>query len=216
MYAEEISPDELFNMFFGGGLGGGGFNAGISEFKSFLTSGQFGAQFGGPGIRVHTFGGGRPRRPQARQAQEPAGNNSVFYQLLPVLMLLAITIIPTLFSGFSLPTPPPSFVFETPKPPYTLQRLTPQHSIPYFVNPSDVSSLSNSKLRQLDQKAEITFVRGLRDQCQFEYDTRQQKLADAQGWFGQIADKEAWEAARTMRLGSCDRLRGMGYRPEVY
>jgi DnaJ homolog subfamily B member 12 len=26
MYADEISPDELFNMFFGGG--GGGFNAG--------------------------------------------------------------------------------------------------------------------------------------------------------------------------------------------
>jgi len=29
MYGDEISPDELFNMFFGGGgFGGGGFNAG--------------------------------------------------------------------------------------------------------------------------------------------------------------------------------------------
>jgi DnaJ homolog subfamily B member 12 len=26
MYAEEMSPDELFNMFFGGGFSGGGFN----------------------------------------------------------------------------------------------------------------------------------------------------------------------------------------------
>ena len=111
---------------------------------------------------------------------------------------------------------PPSFVFETAQPPYTHQRFTPQHSIPYFLNPSDVSSWSNSKLRQLDQKAEITFVRGLRDQCQNEFDTRQQKLADAQGWWGQVKDQEAWDAARTMRLGSCDRLRGMGYRPEVY
>jgi DnaJ homolog subfamily B member 12 len=31
VYGEEISPDDLFNMFFGGGgFGGGGFNAGIS------------------------------------------------------------------------------------------------------------------------------------------------------------------------------------------
>ena len=28
MYAEEMSPDELFNMFFGGGFSGGGFNGG--------------------------------------------------------------------------------------------------------------------------------------------------------------------------------------------
>jgi DnaJ family protein B protein 12 len=183
-----------------------------------LTTGPFGGQFGGPGIRVHTFGGGRPRRPQTAQGQgqQPQGNTSIFYQLLPVLILLAITIIPTLF-GSSTPTaPPPSFVFEAAKPPYTHQRLTPQHSIPYFLNPADLASLSNSKLRQLDQKAELTFVRGLRDQCQMEYDVRQQKLANAQGWWGQITDQEAWNAAREMRLGSCERLRGMGYRPEIY
>ena len=180
-----------------------------------LTAGPFGAQFGGPGIRVRTFGGGRPRRPQPAQAQPPT-NTSVFYQLLPVLILLAITIIPTLFGSSTPPTPPPSFVFEPAKPPYTLQRLTPQHSIPYFLNPADVSSLSNSKLRQLDHKAEITFVTGLRDQCQMEYDARQQKLADAQGWWGQIKDQEAWNKAKEMRLGSCERLRGMGYRPDIY
>ena len=165
-------------------------------------------------MRVHTFGGGRRRRPtgQAAQAQ---GNSSVFYQILPILLLLAITVIPALF-GSSPVAPTPSFVFETAQPPYTHQRLTPQHSIRYFLNPSDVSSWSNSKLRQLDQKAEIAFLRGLRDQCQNEFDTRQQKLTDAQGWWGQVKDQEAWNAARTMRLESCDRLRGMGYRPEVY
>jgi DnaJ homolog subfamily B member 12 len=140
----------------------------------------------------------------------------MIYQLLPVLLLLAFTIIPALFSSSTPPTPPPSFVFETAKPPYTLQRLTPHHSIPYFLNPSDVASWTSSKLRQLDQKAEVTFVRGLRDQCQMEYDARQQKLADAQGWFGQVTDQDAWEAARTMKLENCERLRGMGYRPDVY
>jgi Domain of unknown function (DUF1977) len=166
-------------------------------------------------VRIHTFGSGIPRRQQAQRAQ-PQGNAAILYQLLPVLILLAITIIPALFGSSSIPPPTPSFVFETAKPPYTLRRTTPHHSIPYFVNPSDVASWSNSKLRQLDQKAEISFVRGLRDECQIEYDTRQQRMAAAQGWWGQIKDQEAWDAARTMKLQSCERLVGMGYRPEVY
>lgn len=179
-----------------------------------LGGGPFGAQFG-PGIRVHTFGGGpRQRRPQ-QAGNNRQGNFSVLYQLLPILLLIAFTIIPNLFSTSTPVTPPPSFSFEL-KDPYTVQRVTPQHSIPYYMKQADASSLSNSKLRQLDQKAEVTYVRGLRDMCQAEYDVRQQKLVDAQGWFGQITDKEAWEEARTMRLASCERLRGLGYRPEVY
>jgi hypothetical protein len=97
-----------------------------------------------------------------------------------------------------------------------VQRLTPQHSIPYYLKSDDITKLSSSKLRQLDQKAEVTFVRGLRDQCQLEYDKRQQNMAEAQGWFGQVTDQEKWDAARTRRLESCERLRGMGYRPDIY
>lgn len=186
--------------------------------RIFLISGPFGpgftAQFGGPGIRVRRFGGApRPRRQEAPQQQ---GNSSVLYQLLPVLLLLAITIIPALFSPSTPSTPSPSFVFETAKPPYTLERSTPQHGISYFLNPSEVQSLSNAKLRQLDQKAEVTFVRGLRDQCQLEHDLRLQKMANAQGWFGQIKDQNAYDEARTMKLNNCERLRAIGYRPEIY
>ena len=171
-------------------------------------------QFGGPGIRVHTFGGGpRVRRQQAQNVQ-PRGNT--FYQILPILILLAFTIVPSLFFS-STPSPPsPSFVFENAKPPFTLKRFTARHSVPYYLDPSAVSTWTTSKLRQLDQKAEVAFVSGLRDQCQLEYDHQQQKLADAQGWFGQIRDQKAWDEARNMRLRSCDRLREIGYRPEVY
>jgi Domain of unknown function (DUF1977) len=140
----------------------------------------------------------------------------MFYQLLPILILLLVTILPAIFSSPSTPTPLPSFVLETASPPYTLERLTPQHSIPYYVNPTDVSALSKSRLRQLDSQAEVTFLRGLQHKCQGEYNVRQRKLADAQGWFGQITDPVAWDEARTMRMTSCERLRQMGYRPDVY
>lgn len=164
---------------------------------------------------MHTFGGGRPRRPQQQQqgGGQPQQNSSLLYQLLPVLILLAITILPTLFT--SSPAPPPSFVFDA-KPPHIAQRSTPQHSIPFFVDPAQVSSLSTSKLRQLDQKAELVYIRGLRDQCQVEYENRQHKMMSAHGWWGGVRDKEAYDAARAIKLPSCDRLRGMGYRTEVY
>jgi DnaJ homolog subfamily B member 12 len=179
---------------------------------SVLTKGGF-----GPGVRVHTFGGPRHQRRQQQHANaQPQGNTSIFYQLLPILILLLVTILPAIFSSPSTPTPLPSFVLETASPPYTHQRLTPQHSIPYFVNPSEISTLPKSRLRQLDNQAEVTFLRGLQHQCQGEYNVRQQKLADAQGWFGQITDQTAWDEARTMRMGSCERLRKMGYRPDVY
>src|SRR5438552_2925347 len=99
-----------------------------SLLRRVLKTGPFGAQFGGPGIRVHTFGAGRPRQQQAQPAQ-PQVNSSVFYQLLPVLILLAFTIIPTLFAGPLAAAKTPSFVFEEAQPPYTDQRTTPQHSI---------------------------------------------------------------------------------------
>src|SRR5579862_8105227 len=54
-----------------------------------LTLGPFGpgfqAGFGGPGIRIHRFGGARPRR-QEHHPQQQRGNSSVLYQLLPVLL----------------------------------------------------------------------------------------------------------------------------------
>jgi DnaJ family protein B protein 12 len=165
-------------------------------------------------VRVHTFGGGRPRRQQPQHGGAPQQDSSFLYQLLPILFLLIITIVPTLLATSTPPAP--SFVFEVAKPPLTLQRLTPQHSIPYFVDPAQVSGLSNSKLRQLDQKAELVYIRGLRDQCQHEYDNRQQRMMDAHAWWGTVKDKEAYERARTMQLSSCDRLRGMGYRTEIY
>jgi DnaJ homolog subfamily B member 12 len=172
----------------------------------------------GPNVRIHTFGGGRPRRAYGAAPNPPRqanNNSSIFFQLLPILIVILFTALPAIFNSTSIPTPTPSFVFVAAQPPYTLERTTPHHHIPYFVNPDDISSLSNVKLRQLDQKAEVTFVRGLRDQCQYEHNLRQQKMADAQSWLGQVKDKEAFDEARKMTLPSCERLSSMGYAIEM-
>ncbi|KAG9555894.1 DUF1977-domain-containing protein, partial [Aureobasidium melanogenum] len=72
MFDDEISPEDLFRQFFGGGgmgMGGGGFGGpfggGLFDGPGFVFN-----LGGGPGVRVHQFGGGAPRRrPQA--ARDP-------------------------------------------------------------------------------------------------------------------------------------------------
>ncbi|KAK7205797.1 DnaJ domain-containing protein [Myxozyma melibiosi] len=215
MYGDEMTPDELFNMFFGGGGGGGG---------GFQTFGSFG---GGPGIRVQSFGGspfsmfdfpmgGGQRRPPP---QNPPGANGeresftprMLIQLLPLILLFLFPLLTSLFdsgsSSESVFTPKVRFEF-TPTPPYTSERLTGNYKVPYYVNPNDLTTLSDRKLRQLDQRAETSYVRVLQNKCDYEYDVRQRRLEESQGWF--FVDQEKYEKARNMKMENCDRLKGMG------
>jgi hypothetical protein len=85
MYAQDVNPEEIFNMFFGGGMPG--FNGAGSGFHVYTTG-------FGPGMQ---FRAARPRGgagPQQRgQAAEPAAPNfmSVAIQLLPVLLIALVS-----------------------------------------------------------------------------------------------------------------------------
>jgi DnaJ family protein B protein 12 len=199
MFEEEISPEELFNRFFNGGFGGGGF-------------GPFGGpQFvfnmgGGPGFRVHQFGGPRPRRrPREASAQaEPAPSGwATFQSLLPLILLFVLPLLSSLFSGSSSPSGP-SYRFDAAVPPHTMQRTTPKYSINYFVNPRDVEDYSAKKLRQLDTKVEVDYITKLRYECESEVHARDRMMQEAQGWF--FPDVEKMKEARSMELKSCRRL----------
>ncbi|KAH8883433.1 DUF1977-domain-containing protein [Thozetella sp. PMI_491] len=205
-WEEEINPEELFARFFGGGgFGPGGFGG-------FDTGPQFAFNFG-PGIRVHQFGGARPRaRPRAagangQQAQE-ASLTSTILGLLPIILLFIFPLLSSIFSGASQPATP-NMVFDHPEPPFTEERTIPDLGVKYFVRPDDIASYSKHKLHQLDKSAGITLVRWLNAKCENER-AAQQRLADeAQGWFFQDPDK--MELARNYKLDSCKRLRNMGY-----
>ncbi|KAK9447035.1 DnaJ domain-containing protein [Limtongia smithiae] len=212
MYGDEISPDDLFNMFFGGG--GGGFQTSFSG-------------FGGPGIRIHSFGGGspfssfgggaQPRRPQTNGANGANANTEslsprMLLQLLPLLLLFIVPIISTFFDSSSSSD---SGIFQTkarfeftPAPPYTAERVSRNYKVPYYVNPSETADYSDKRLAQLDQRAEASFVRILQNKCDYEYDLRQRKLEESQGWF--FVNQEKYEKAKGMKMESCDRLRSLG------
>ncbi|KAL9591787.1 MAG: hypothetical protein Q9179_007370 [Wetmoreana sp. 5 TL-2023] len=210
MFEGEISPEELFNRFFGGGgMGGGPFGR--------VTSPQFVFNLGGgPGFRVHQFGGGRPRR-RPREAngdtgQAPQSAMSVLSNLLPLLILFVLPLLSSIFSS-SAPTGP-TFRFDSPEPPFTMRRTMPRLRVDYYLNPAEVEDYSNRNFRDLDRRAENSYVTNLQYDCQVEMRTRNRMMDDAQGWFFQ--DVEKMREARNYEMRSCRRLDEWGFSRSSY
>ena len=178
---------------------------------AFDTGPEFVFNFGGgPGIRVHQFGGARPRRrpPQGQAQQQEANPLQNLIGLLPILLFFVLPTILSLFSfGDSTPATP-QMVFDNPLHPFTHARTTPNYNVKYYVNPADISKYSPSRLNQLDHTAEVKLVRHLRAECDNEVMYKRRLRDSAQGWFYQDADKMA--AANAYKMPSCERLGEMG------
>ncbi|KAG7135115.1 Protein HLJ1 like protein [Verticillium longisporum] len=206
-----VDPDSRFgqaqaqNPFSGFASRGGG-----GPFGGFDTGPQFAFNFGGgPGFRVHQFGGGRPRRrPREGQQGQAEGGLSPLLGMLPLLLFFVFPILSGLFSGDSGRSSTPQMHFDTPSPPYTMQRETSNSKVPYFVNPVDVESYSKNKLSQLDRSAEATLVRTLQFQCENEMNHKRRMYDAAQGWFFQ--DPVKMQEATAYATPSCDRAKKLG------
>lgn len=214
MFEDEISPEELFNRFFGGGgMGGGPFGGGVPMFND-------GSQFvfnlgGGPGFRVHQFGGNRPRR-RPREAngtgeEQPRSALGALSNLLPLLILFVLPILSSLFSS-AMPSGPN--VHFQPGPPNTMHRTSQRLRIDYYLDPKDVIDYNGRKMNELDKKAENQFVTQLQYECQIEQRTRNAMVEQAQGWFFQDADK--MREARNFDMRSCRQLDTFGFSRNGY
>ena len=231
----ELSPEDLFNMFFGtvpgagpfgggfvgGGVpfGGGGFG-GRSPFSDFVS-------FGGPGIRVQQFGGPgvRRRRPapaeeaeREDQPQQEASFRTTFIQLLPLIVLFIFPILSGLFSELGSGSGKPQFPdmrFEKIHP-FTEQRFTPKHHIPYWVSPRELKEFgmqpgakgADRKFKEMDKRAEVRYVGWLQVECSREMRVQQREIEDAMGWLW--ADAAKVKAASNKILPACQSLRDMG------
>lgn len=202
MFEEEISPEELFRQFFGGGMGGpfggplGGFGG-----PGFV----FNMGGGGPGIRIHQFGGNAPRRrPHNHENARPPSPLEALRSLLPLLLLFILPLLSSLFSGTSTSSRGPSIRFDG-VPPHTLRHTTTRLNINYWVNPNEVADYTAKKWKDLDRVAEGKYVGRLNAECDWEQNQRQRLANEAQGFF--FTDQVMLERARKMEMPSCLRLR---------
>ncbi|XP_052762567.1 dnaJ homolog subfamily B member 12-like isoform X2 [Mya arenaria] len=159
----DISPEELFNMFFGG------------------------AGFGG---RVH-----RHRRSQSRATEE--GSGTLFLQLAPILLLVVISLLSSLFVS------DPVFSLQR-SDKYSAQRKSQNLKIPYYVKQDFVSNFAGD-LRRIERQVEEEFVSNLRQNCWRERSYKENMLWRARNY----ADAALYERAQSMETPSCDQLQNL-------
>lgn len=165
-------------------------------------------------MRVHQFGGNRPRRrPQpggAQQQQQPPTATSALQSLLPLLILFLIPLLSSLFSSDSSSSPRvPSFSVDVPSPPMTQHHVSANLRVPYYVSPADVADYTNARAwKDLDRAVERRLIGTLQLECDSEVQMRERMLNDAQGWF--FVDQEKLEAAQRMEMRACRRLNQLG------
>jgi DnaJ family protein B protein 12 len=166
---------------------------------------------GGPGVRVHQFGGGAPRRRPG--TAQPAGSeqqpslSSTLSNLLPLLFLFILPLLSSLFGGSST-SAGPSMVFEQPRHPHTKEHVSSRLKVHYYVDPKDVHDYSPKNWRQLDVHAEEQYMHTVNVRCQQEQYQQRKMMEDAQGWF--YIDQELMDKARGLDMTYCKKLKKMG------
>ena len=184
----EMSPEELFNMFFQGAARGGGAHMG-------------GAHMGGPGFRMH-FGG----MPQGRQRDEQANGGS-FQQLmgfLPIILLFLMSFSP--FGNNNYASNERVFTFSQ-SGAYSVPRETSMNGvvkdIPYFVTPKfrNKYGKSYSDLYKVEKAVEREFRDFKLNSCYLEAQNKAKRVNKAKWAF---KEKEFIERIISEPVPSCD------------
>mmetsp|Transcript_14485 Transcript_14485/g.39926 ORF Transcript_14485/g.39926 Transcript_14485/m.39926 type:complete len:456 (-) Transcript_14485:749-2116(-) len=219
-HGQDVSPEEIFNMFFGGGMGGGGGGGGMH------MRGPGGMHFYSSG-----FGGGNPfaqaafaqqrARQQQRQRQQQqargAGEDDApqppryaqLLQFLPFLLFILLSFFNSSDVGtaggegryFSL-TPVDPFV-------HSLQtKLSPVKGIPYYVSNKFMRTYYRDRyqLGQVERMVESTYEKYLVNECKKQKSYKQALKLDATKAPTEEAKLKARKRAAEFVLGRCDEL----------
>uniref|UniRef100_A0A7S3DTG2 J domain-containing protein n=1 Tax=Entomoneis paludosa TaxID=265537 RepID=A0A7S3DTG2_9STRA len=169
MNGQDVSPEEIFNMFFGGGgmPGGPGFHMHTTGFGPGMHFQQGG--FGQP--RRRGPAGGDPRR--QRQQQQPQAQQSpslgLLFQMLPLIMIMVMSFFR--FGEDSTTNTVQNRYFSlTHNPPFVnplKTKLTQVKEIPYFVSDKFLRTFYRDRyqLAQVERMVEKSYEQYLVDEC---------------------------------------------------
>ncbi|KPP75202.1 dnaJsubfamily B member 12-like [Scleropages formosus] len=136
-FEADISPEDLFNMFFGGGF---------------------------PSSNVHVYSNGRMRytyhqRPERRDHQRDGGL-ALFVQLMPILILVVVSAL----SQMMVSNPPYSLSLR-PSAGHIHKRLTETLRVPYYVGEHFNKEYSGVNLKSVERNVEDDYISNLRNNC---------------------------------------------------
>ncbi|KAM4709276.1 dnaJ homolog subfamily B member 14 [Discoglossus pictus] len=148
-FEADITPEDLFNMFFGGGF---------------------------PSGSVHSFSNGRTRYSHHqhqhnsghdREDERADGGFSMFIQLMPIIVLILVSLLSQL-----MVSNPPYSLYPRSASGQTIKRVTENLEIAYYVSKDFKSEYTGLLLQKLEKNIEEDYVANVRNNCWRE---RQQK-----------------------------------------
>ncbi|KAL7541130.1 hypothetical protein ACHAXR_012043 [Thalassiosira sp. AJA248-18] len=165
-HGQDVSPEDIFNMFFGGGMPGGA------------------GGMGGPGVRVYSsgFGGGpgmafggmhqraQQQQRQRQQQQQPDGFWGQLTQFLPLLLIMMISFLNMPGDDGAGATGGSRYFSLTPVKPHVnplSTKLSKVKDIPYFVSEQFIRTVARDRyqLSQVERMVERSYERYLLDEC---------------------------------------------------
>nr|XP_038958883.1 dnaJ homolog subfamily B member 14 isoform X1 [Rattus norvegicus] len=173
----DITPEDLFNIFFGGGF---------------------------PSGSVHSFSNGRAayshqhqHRHSGHEREEERGDGgfSVFIQLMPVIVLILVS----LLSQLMVSNPPYSLY---PRSGQTIKMQTENLGVVYYVNKDFKSEYKGALLQKVEKSVEEDYVTNIRNNCWKE---RQQKT-DMQYAAKVYRDERLRRKADALSMDNCKEL----------
>ncbi|XP_028832950.1 dnaJ homolog subfamily B member 14 [Denticeps clupeoides] len=144
-FEADITPEDLFNMFFGGGF---------------------------PSSSPHTFTNGRARYSQQDQTgrdreERGDGGFSMFIQLMPIVILILVSIL----SQLMVSTPPYS-LYSKQSTGQTVKRQTENLRVDYYVNRDFKAEYKGLVLQKIEKSVEEDYVSNVRNNCWKERQTK--------------------------------------------
>ncbi|KAM9792986.1 dnaJ homolog subfamily B member 14 [Neosynchiropus ocellatus] len=175
-YEADVTPEDLFNMFFGGGF---------------------------PSSGTHTFTNGRTSYSrhtdyrEERTDERGDGGFSMFLQLVPVVVLILVSILSQM-----MVSPPPYSLYARPSTGQTIKRQTENLRVDYFVTKDFKSEFKGTALQQIEKNVEEDYVSNLRNSCWKEKQTKTDLLYAAKVY----RDDRMRKKAELMTMDNCKEL----------
>ncbi|CAN9499757.1 unnamed protein product [Ophioblennius macclurei] len=136
-FEADISPEDLFNMFFGGGF---------------------------PTNNVHVYRNGRMHfghhNRQERREQQRDGGLALFVQLMPILILIVVSALSQM-----MVTQPPYSLSYRPSAGHIHKRHTTHLKVPFFVGDRFNEEYSGNSLKNVERSVEEDYISNLRNNC---------------------------------------------------
>ncbi|XP_043993353.1 dnaJ homolog subfamily B member 12a isoform X2 [Gambusia affinis] len=136
-FEADISPEDLFNMFFGGGF---------------------------PTSNVHVYRNGRMhfahQNRQERREQQRDGGFALLVQLMPILILIVVSALSQL-----MVTQPPYSLSYRPSAGHIHKRHTSHLKVPFFVGDRFNEEFTGNNLKTVERSVEEDYISNLRNNC---------------------------------------------------